>query len=220
MRAGVAVAGVDHASSTSPTPDAVRAQLATRRRRGVLNAAAFTQVDRCEREPDAAGARQRARAPARAGARLPRRRHRARPRLDRLRVRRRRDSGPIARTTRPAPRSVYGRTKLAGERAVLAASPRLPGRAHELGLRPRPQLPRRDPRSGRAAPRAARRRARCASSTTSAGARPTRSTSPPASGGWSKSARAASTMSRTRAWPPGGTWRASASTRRGAATSR
>ena len=39
------------------------------------------------------------------------------------------------------------------------------------------------------------------------------------SGGWSKSARAASTMSPTRARPPGGTWPASASTRRAAATS-
>jgi dTDP-4-dehydrorhamnose reductase len=87
----------------------------------VANAAAFTHVDRCEREPEAAE-RANAVAPgllavacARRGARL------VHVSTDYV------FSGEATRPYReedpPDPRSVYGRTKLEGERRVLAAAP-------------------------------------------------------------------------------------------------
>jgi len=87
----------------------------------VANAAAFTHVDRCEREPEAAQ-RTNAEAPgllaaacARRGARL------VHVSTDYV------FSGEATRPYReedpPDPRSVYGRTKLEGERRVLAAAP-------------------------------------------------------------------------------------------------
>jgi dTDP-4-dehydrorhamnose reductase len=87
----------------------------------VANAAAFTHVDRCEREPEAAR-RANADAPgllalacARRGARL------VHVSTDYV------FSGEATRPYReedaPDPRSVYGRTKLEGERRVLAAAP-------------------------------------------------------------------------------------------------
>lgn len=87
----------------------------------VVNAAAFTAVDRCEREPDLAD-RVNARAPAslaeicrRLGTRL--------VHVSTDYVFDGEADTPYRETDPPAPRSVYGRTKLAGERAVLAASP-------------------------------------------------------------------------------------------------
>ncbi|HEX5067692.1 MAG TPA: dTDP-4-dehydrorhamnose reductase [Myxococcota bacterium] len=118
--AGVEVEGVDLEVDIAD-PAAIRAKLATRRFDGVLNAAAFTQVDRCEREPEAA-ARANAEGPA-------------------VLAHACRDDGialvhvstdyvfdgqgtrPYREDDPPAPRSAYGRTKLAGEHAVLAASP-------------------------------------------------------------------------------------------------
>jgi dTDP-4-dehydrorhamnose reductase len=118
--AGVEVDGVDLDVDIADA-SAVRAKLATRRFSGVLNAAAFTQVDRCEREPEAA-ARGNTEGPA-------------------ILARACRDAGIAlahvstdyvfdGQGTRPyreddlaSPRSVYGKTKLAGEQAVLAASP-------------------------------------------------------------------------------------------------
>ena len=87
----------------------------------VANAAAFTHVDRCEREPESAR-RANALAPhllaeacARRGARL------VHVSTDYV------FSGgacePYKEEDRPDPRSVYGRTKLEGERSVLAAAP-------------------------------------------------------------------------------------------------
>jgi dTDP-4-dehydrorhamnose reductase len=118
--AGVEVEGVDLEVDIADA-DAVRAKLAARRWGGVLNAAAFTQVDRCEREPEAA-ARGNTEGPA-------------------ILAHACRDAGIAlahvstdyvfdGQGTRPyreddlaSPRSSYGRTKLAGERAVLEASP-------------------------------------------------------------------------------------------------
>lgn len=87
----------------------------------VANAAAFTQVDRCEREPEAAR-RANAQAPgllaeacARRGARL--------VHVSTDYVFSGDGSSPYREEDPPDPRSVYGRTKLEGERAVLAAAP-------------------------------------------------------------------------------------------------
>lgn len=119
--AGVPVFGVAHAELDIADAAAVRALLALRRPAGVLNAAGFTHVDRCEREPEAA-ARGNAQGPTRlaqaclaAGAALV---HVSTDYVfDGLGTRPYREDDP----TRP--RSCYGRTKLEGERAVLAASP-------------------------------------------------------------------------------------------------
>jgi len=119
--AGVAVEGVDIEDFDIADADAMRAALAARRPVGVLNTAAITHVDRCEREPELAE-RGNAVAPAvlaeacrDAGIRL---------------VHVSTDYVFDGQGTRPyreddptAPRSAYGRTKLAGEHAVLAASP-------------------------------------------------------------------------------------------------
>jgi dTDP-4-dehydrorhamnose reductase len=119
--AGVPCVGVAHAELDIADVAAVRAWFSERRPAGVLNAAGFTHVDRCEREPAAAargnteGPRVLAEACRAAGIRL------AHVSTDYV------FSGEGRRPYReddpPAPRSTYGRTKLEGERAVLAASP-------------------------------------------------------------------------------------------------
>jgi dTDP-4-dehydrorhamnose reductase len=87
----------------------------------LVNAAAFTHVDRCEREPEAA-ARANAEAPgvlaracAAAGTRLV---HVSTDYVFAGDAQR-----PYREDDEPAPRSVYGRTKLEGERRVRAAAP-------------------------------------------------------------------------------------------------
>lgn len=120
--AGASVSGCDIDELDVAEPAAVRERLAQLPRPLVwANAAAFTQVDRCEREPELAE-RGNARAPAvlaeacaEAGARLV---HVSTDYVfpgDAQRPYREQDA--------PGPRSVYGSTKLAGERAVLDASP-------------------------------------------------------------------------------------------------
>jgi len=118
--AGVPARGFAHAELEVADAEAVRVRLEAERPAGVINAAGFTAVDRCEREPEAA-ARGNAEAPAvlaracvAAGARL---------------VHVSTDYVFDGRGTRPyregdptGPQSRYGATKLAGERAVLAAS--------------------------------------------------------------------------------------------------
>jgi dTDP-4-dehydrorhamnose reductase len=86
----------------------------------VMNAAAFTHVDRCEREPEAAE---------RANAVAPGVLARAAARISARLVHVSTDyvfpgdgDRPYAETDPTGPRSVYGRTKLAGERAVLGVS--------------------------------------------------------------------------------------------------
>ena len=116
----VGVRGVDIEVDVA-NADAVRAALEEWRPAGVLNAAALTQVDRCEREPDQAELGN-ARAPAvlanaclARGIRLV---HVSTDYVfDGLGTRPYREDDPTE------PRSVYGRTKLAGEKAVLQADP-------------------------------------------------------------------------------------------------
>ena len=119
--AGVAARGLAHAELDIADAAAVRACLAARRTAGVLNAAAFTQVDRCEREPAAA-----ARGNAEGPAALARACREAGVRLVHVSTDYVFDGSgarPYREEDAPAPRSAYGRTKLEGERAVLAASP-------------------------------------------------------------------------------------------------
>jgi len=118
--AGVPARGFGHDELDVADAEAVRARLEAERPTGVINAAGFTAVDRCEREPEIA-ARGNAEAPAalaracvEVGARL---------------VHVSTDYVFDGQATRPyreddptEPRSRYGATKLAGERAVLAAS--------------------------------------------------------------------------------------------------
>jgi dTDP-4-dehydrorhamnose reductase len=97
----------------------IEAAFARHAPRVVVNCASLTKVDTCEREPalaervNAAAPALLARACARAGAKL------VQPSTDYV------FGGDAQRPYReddaPAPRSVYGRTKLAGERAALAA---------------------------------------------------------------------------------------------------
>jgi dTDP-4-dehydrorhamnose reductase len=117
---GVAFVGRGHAELDIADPAAVRRTLAELSPEGVLNAAAFTQVDRCEREPEAA-ARGNAEGPAVLGAACAE----AGVRLVHVST----DyvfsgsaGAPYREDDATGPRSTYGRTKLAGERAVLAAS--------------------------------------------------------------------------------------------------
>jgi dTDP-4-dehydrorhamnose reductase len=87
----------------------------------LLNAAAFTQVDRCEREPELAE-----RVNALGPAALSKVCRELGVRLVHVSTDYVFDGAAriaYRETDPPAPRSVYGRTKLAGERAVLAASP-------------------------------------------------------------------------------------------------
>lgn len=87
----------------------------------LVNAAAFTQVDRCEREPELAE-RVNAVAPA-ALAKVCRELSVRLVHVSTDYVFDGEARAAYRETDAPAPRSVYGRTKLAGERAVLAASP-------------------------------------------------------------------------------------------------
>ena len=119
MRASVS--GCDLDTLDVAEPDAVAARLAELPRPLVwLNAAAFTQVDRCEREP-ALAERGNAVAPAvlanacaEAGARL--------VHVSTDYVFAGDGNRPYREDDPTGPRSAYGRTKLAGEQAVLAAS--------------------------------------------------------------------------------------------------
>jgi dTDP-4-dehydrorhamnose reductase len=118
---GVPCVGVAHADLDIADAAAVGALLSERRPAGVLNAAGFTHVDRCEREPGAA-ARGNAEGPAIlaqacrvAGIRL--------VHVSTDYVFSGQGQRPYREDDPPAPRSTYGRTKLEGERAVLAASP-------------------------------------------------------------------------------------------------
>ena len=112
------------ATSSSPTPSLYGSVVASLGRDGVVvNAAAWTDVDGAETQEEAAFAIN-ATAPAVlaaacAGSRAP-----LAARVDRLRVRRRPSEGrPYAPADAPRPTTAYGRTKLAGERAVGRCTP-------------------------------------------------------------------------------------------------
>ena len=110
-------------TSTSPTPPPCAPPSATRGRDAVINCAAWTDVDGAEADEAAATARQRRR-------RGQRRRRRGAPparcivhvSTDYV-VRRHGDRAVRRVDARPAPLGAYGRSKLAGERAVAAAAP-------------------------------------------------------------------------------------------------
>ncbi len=118
---GVDASGCDLDELDIADADAVAARLLELPRPLVwLNAAAFTHVDRCEREPEAAR---------RANARAPRVLAEACAATDARLVHVSTDyvfpgdaDRPYTEDDPPGPRSVYGETKLAGECAVLAAS--------------------------------------------------------------------------------------------------
>jgi dTDP-4-dehydrorhamnose reductase len=121
--AGEDVRAASHAELDVAEPEAVRAFVASLSpgRAVWLNAAAFTHVDRCEREPEAAW-RGNAEAPrvlaaacAEAGVRL--------VHVSTDYVFPGDANRPYRESDPTGPRSVYGRSKLAGEQAVLAASP-------------------------------------------------------------------------------------------------
>ncbi len=120
-RAGASVSGCDSAELDVADPVAVNARAASLPRPLVwANAAGFTQVDRCEREPERAR-RSNAVAPAvlaqacaEAGARLV---HVSTDYVFAGDARR-----PYREDDPTGPRCVYGSTKLEGERAVLSAS--------------------------------------------------------------------------------------------------
>ena len=120
--AGVSASGCDLDELDVAEPAAVAERLASLPRPLVwANAAAFTHVDRCEREPEEAR-RGNAEAPgvlaracAAAGVGL--------VHVSTDYVFAGDASAPYTEEDPPAPRSEYGRSKLAGEKAVLAASP-------------------------------------------------------------------------------------------------
>ena len=100
--------------------EAVFATIAGERPDIVVNAAAYTAVDRAESEPDAAWAAQlRRTGPYRGG--VPRYRHPADPHLDRLRLRRHAERPLPGGRSRSIRSGVYGASKEAGERAVREA---------------------------------------------------------------------------------------------------
>ena len=105
------------------TGNGARARLRAARPDLVVSAAAYTAVDQAEDEPELAFAVNAV------GAGCGRRsggtdRRAGHPSVDGLCVRREQARAPIRRTIRPAPRGVYGASKLAGEVAVAAANPR------------------------------------------------------------------------------------------------
>jgi dTDP-4-dehydrorhamnose reductase len=108
--------------SDSSAIDRALASLAAGAPGVVLNAAAFTQVDRCEREPEQAR-RVNAEAPA-ALARACLRHGVGLVHVSTDYVFDGAGRAPYTELDPPAPRSVYGLTKLAGEQAVLGASDR------------------------------------------------------------------------------------------------
>ena len=116
----VAVRGVDLEVDIAKE-DRVNAALDEWRPVGVLNAAALTQVDRCEREPDQAELAN-AHAPA-VVAKACRARGIRLVHVSTDYVFDGSGNRPYREDDVTEPRSVYGRTKLAGEKAVLAADP-------------------------------------------------------------------------------------------------
>jgi dTDP-4-dehydrorhamnose reductase len=103
-------------------PSAIAGSLLAARPDVIVNAAAWTQVDRAEQEQGAAFAQNRAGAAeiARVAA------DRAIPivHMSSVYVFDGRKDGPYTEDDEPNPLSVYGRTRLAGERAIAAANPR------------------------------------------------------------------------------------------------
>jgi dTDP-4-dehydrorhamnose reductase len=120
-RCGEAVTGLGHAELDVSDPAAIRAALSRQQPDVVVNCAAWTAVDDAERREDQAllingnGAANLAFACRAAGVRLV---HMSTDYVFDGRARK-----PYSEADRPAPRTAYGRTKLAGERAVLDIMP-------------------------------------------------------------------------------------------------
>ncbi len=114
--ANVEVCALDHGALDITDADAVLAVIETEKPDVILNTAAYTAVDRAESEPDTAyavneaGARHVATAAARVGARL--------VHISTDFVFDGKASTPYGPADAPGPLSVYGASKLAGERAV------------------------------------------------------------------------------------------------------
>ncbi|MFQ5347288.1 MAG: SDR family oxidoreductase, partial [Rhodothalassiaceae bacterium] len=112
----IEVCALDRGALDITDVDAVSARVANEKPDVILNAAAYTAVDRAESEPDAAfavngaGPRHLAMAAARAGARL--------VHISTDFVFDGNASAPYGPADTPGPLSVYGESKLAGERAV------------------------------------------------------------------------------------------------------
>lgn len=121
-RSGLDVVALSHAQSDVTDPDALRRAFAAERPDAVFNCAAYTDVDAAESDPDAAmavnaaGAGNVSSAAAQVGAIV------VYPSTDY--VFDGEQDEPYVESDPPAPRSVYGRTKLAGEIATAAANPR------------------------------------------------------------------------------------------------
>ena len=130
--------------------DAVLAAIGTVQPEVIIHPAAWTAVDACEGDPDQRLSRQLARHPPRRRGGPPRRGARVLP-VDRLRLRRH-SPRPYVEWDDPNPLSVYGRSKLGGERELDAGSH---DRPHGLGVRPH----RRQHGEDRAAPGRGRRAA-------------------------------------------------------------
>ena len=117
---GEPVTGLNRAALDVTDAAAVAAAVQRHRPDVVVNCAAWTAVDDAEAREDEALAVN-GRAVGYLAARLRGRRRRPRPGLHRLRLRRPGASSPTPEDHPAAPRSAYGRTKLAGERAARAA---------------------------------------------------------------------------------------------------